>query len=255
MKPSGGTPTGRRVAAAGLTLIEIVIALALLGLLTAGAVAVTGSAIRAWIGTHEAMARGRTATNAGARLHEALAAIVAVAAPRAPGEGAPFLFFQGEDDAMRFVTGHSPLLGGRAGIRLVELQAMSADGGVRLVLNDRPCPDPRALGTLVRAAPGATGGSPPAAFQFAPIRETPSSRIVARDLGACRFAYLESPAIGGGEGAWVRQWRRLHELPRAIRIEWVPRTGERPAGVLDERLIVAAVQAAPGPRGGLAAWP
>ena len=138
-------PSRRRndkAVSAGMTLIEVVLALALLGLVSAGLLAVTGNGLRAWLDSREALRQDRRLSNASIRLHETIAAIVPIPAMPQSGNLDPFPFFAGEQRFMRFVSSHSPTRGSRAGMRLVTLNARSFEGTLRLFLSETACPGP-----------------------------------------------------------------------------------------------------------------
>ena len=248
-------PTSRRndnAACAGMTLIEVVLALALLGLVSAGLLAVTGNALRAWLDSREALRQDRRLSNASIRLHETIAAITPMPAMPQSGSPDPFPFFEGEQRFMRFVSGHSPTRGSRAGMRLVTLNARSFQGALRLLVTETACPSPGGLASLLAAVPGSRTRSQ--AAPFIPARDAEESWTVAEHLSACEFAYLRDSPAPGGAAEWVQQWQDRLTLPRAVRIEWTQRSGRRGSGVLGGGSITAAVLAESDPSGRWPGW-
>lgn len=235
--PAAGAERSTR----GATLVEAVTALTLLALLATGLVTVTGNGLRAWVETHEALRQDRRLGMASVRLHETISSIVPLVTPRPRGES-PQPFFQGEERMVRFVTGHSPTKGGRAGLRLVTLQMMTASGGVQLVLTDVPCPSLQELGALLGSTVG-NATHPEAATE---------SWTVAEELVDFSLEYLEVPAETDEPERWVSRWRDKDRVPRALRIRWTagtPSTGSRDA---HQRWVTASVLAETETLGGLA---
>ena len=210
---------------AGMTLLEVCVAIALLALVVAGAVAAATTGLHAWRAASEAAARDRREAGWSNRIHAAVSGIVPATVPAESQQIPAPVLFRGNPDRVRFVTLHSPFLAGRGGARIVELRVQRLAGRVRLVLGDVPGPAPVALG---------------AAFDD-PIDGSPVSRTLLDSLSECRFRYLDGPAVPGGTSTWVPRWERTWAIPRAIRIEWTDRDTERrgqitavvPAGLAD----------------------
>lgn len=226
--PAAGAERSTR----GATLVEAVTALTLLALLATGLVTVTGNGLRAWVETHEALRQDRRLGMASLRLHETISSIVPLVTPRPRGES-PQPFFHGEERMVRFVTGHSPTRGGRAGLRLVTLQAMPASGGVQLVLTDDPCPSLQELGALLES---------PAEYAASAL-EAAESWTVAEELVDFSLEYLEVPAETDAPERWVSRWRDKNRVPRAVRVRWT--SGASSEGLRDaqQRWVTASVLA------------
>lgn len=218
----------------GITLVETVTALTLLALLAAGLVGVSGNGLRAWVETREALRQDRRLATTQLRLHESISSIVPLATPRLSG-GAPLPSFQGAQHMMRFVTGYSPTRGGRAGMRLVTLRAIPKPAGVQFIVRDSPCPDPHELVALLESAGDAAGPLE--------IAEDTDFWIVAEELAACTFEYLEFPTDTAEPERWVSQWQVEKGLPRAVRIRWTARASRGASEGGHQRLVTAAVQA------------
>ena len=216
----------------GATLVEAVTALTLLALLATGLVTVTGNGLRAWVETHEALRQDRRLGMASLRLHETISSIVPLVTPRPRGES-PQPFFQGEERMVRFVTGHSPTRGGRAGLRLVTLQAMPASGGVQLVLTDVPCPSLQELGALVES---------PAEYAASAL-EAAESWTVAEELVDFSLEYLEVPAETDAPERWVSRWRDKNRVPRAVRARWTSGASSEGSRDAQQRWVTASVLA------------
>ena len=235
-------PSRRRndkAVSAGMTLIEVVLALALLGLVSAGLLAVTGNGLRAWLDSREALRQDRRLSNASIRLHETIAAIVPIPAMPQSGNLDPFPFFAGEQRFMRFVSSHSPTSGSRAGMRLVTLNARSFEGTLRLFLSETACPGPRGLASLLPSV----SGSPTQThtLPFFPAREAEESWTVAENLSACEFSYLRGSPVPNEAAEWVQHWQDRLTLPRAVRIEWAEGGGRHGRSLLAGGSITAAI--------------
>jgi hypothetical protein len=126
-------------------------------------------------------------------------------------------FFQGEPQSMRFVSGYSLTEGRRGGLRIVELQVSETSRGLRILLNELPYAGPGALGSMISGVEhDALSGAP--RLVFAPIVPRATSLIIADELEACRFSYLQLPRTRFEPALWIPQWSDLIHLPGAIRI-------------------------------------
>ena len=228
----------------GITLVEAVTALTLLALLAAGLVGVSGNGLRAWVETREALRQDRRLATTQSRLHESISSIVPLSTPRQAG-GAPQPFFQGAQHMMRFVTGYSPIRGERAGMRLVTLRTIPKPAGIQFIVRDSPCPDPHELAALLESAAGEAAGS-------LETSEDADAWIVAEELAACTFEYLEFPENTEEPERWVSRWQVEKGLPRAVRIRWTTRASRGASEGGHQRLVTAAVLAEAESSGGFA---
>lgn len=204
---------------AGLSLLEVAVAIALLGLVSVAAVTATGAGLQAWLAARETTALDRRSANWNDRLHAAVAAMIPMAARSGPSGNPVQVFFQGTPHAMRFVTGHAPSASGRGGIRLVEIRSEPRGGQTSLVLGDAPCPDAITLGALLEAPMRTSLRTQPNAT-LRPGSGRVWSGVVADGLAECEFRYLEGPARPGDSAKWVSRWDDREAVPRAVRIEW-----------------------------------
>jgi prepilin-type N-terminal cleavage/methylation domain-containing protein len=202
----------------GVTLLELLVAMSLFSLLS---VAVFYS-LRTGIGSldrvRSAVADSRRQAGAQRSLELMLAGITLTGAQyfeQGQATGRNTFFFQGDGAAMRFVSNYSLTQGSRTPPQLIELAvAPHPEGGVRLLLNERPYPGPQILGALIMGSfPDPEGG---VSLRFLPVAIGPSSFVVADRLPACRFLYLERIFPDGD--VWRERWRQTI-LPKAIRIE------------------------------------
>jgi general secretion pathway protein J len=208
---------------AGMTLIEILVAVTLLGLLSMGLVTALQVAAGAWSSSRNARGQDRRIANANALLHAQFAGVTPVeplilrpglAVPEGP-------FFQGEPTSMRFVSSYSMTEGVRGGLQVVELQTSPGQEGTRLILTQTPYQGPLSVGRFI------VGVDPlpePPSFHllFTPLQVRADSLIVADRLAEVRFSYLRGPRRPNEPDAWVSVWDQPRQLPQAIRVDLRP---------------------------------
>ncbi len=220
-----------------MSLIEITVAVALLGLLSAGIFTAFQVGASSWQSTRDRLMLDRRIATANAILHGALNGIVPIQAEVPPGRdqsGRRFAFFQGEPLAMRFVTTYSVTQGVRGGLLITELQVVRYERGLRVLLNQSPYLGPRSAGFFVSgfARHPESGRQRPL---FIPIRPRATSLIIVDELQDCRFAFLEERPRFERPTRWVPEWMNLLELPEAVAIHVTANGGEtrlRPISVI-----------------------
>lgn len=223
-----------------MTLIELVVALGLLGLLLAAGGVATGVGTGAWLAGRETATTIRSEAAWRDRLQSAIAEMLRpdtlFGALR--GREDPAGAFLGTANTMRFLTTHSPATHGRAGIRLVELHAAPSDGGAELRLTDVACPSAGKLQLLLKD-PARTLAARPSGLAGGPA-------VITTAVSSWQFLYQGSgAAIGTG---WLPEWPNGHVLPRAIRIKWTPRTSGASAGREDSVEVTGVVMGERGSR-------
>ena len=206
-----------------MTLIEILVAISLMGLLATAMVTALTMGAGAWKDARSHLSLDRRIATANEILYAELEGLVPVTARTAAAPMAVFL--QGEPESMRFVSGYSLREGRRGGLRIVELQVSDADRGRRILLNELPYNGPDSLGSLISGVDHDLRSGAPR-LVFAPIGRRPTSLIIADELEACRFSYLKLPRTRAQTALWVPQWDELTRFPGAIRIEMTPRQAE-----------------------------
>ena len=208
----------------GMTLIEVLVAVALLSLLSAGLFTSLQIGATSWSTTSQRLMLDRRVANANAILHSSFASIVPLEAeiPRERQIGLPrLLFFQGEPGSMRYVSSYSVTEGVRGGLRIVELQVSSAQNGVRILLNQLPYLGPLSAGSLV-VDRVSDPDFPRGRIIFEPIRAMPTSLIIVDELAACTFSYLRRPRRRDEPSLWLPYWGERDSLPAAIRVNLSP---------------------------------
>lgn len=209
---------------AGLTLMEILVAISLLSLLSVAILMALRIGAQAWERTNASLMLDRRIATANAILNAELEGIFAaegrIRDPNTQG-ARRFLFFQGQPESMRFVTSYSLERGPHGGLRVVELQVTPAARGLRVLLNERIYDSPDVAALMVTGlAPNPQG--PGVLPVFAPIMAQPSSFIIADELETCSFAYL-TERRPNRPAQWIPAWADATYLPAAISIQLTPR--------------------------------
>ncbi len=187
--------------AAGFSLLELLVAVALLGLLSALMAGGIRFGLRAWergAVSAGALERGRHGEDL---LRRHLSA-PALRLRRGPGRSVATAFW-GDTQSLRFVGRMPRIVPGEGDWLLAYALADRADGGRDLVLRWqvlRAFEDPARDGSEVQ-------------------RET-----VLRDVRSVRFAYYGPPA-GGGDALWTDRWVDRDRLPDLIRVILEPADG------------------------------
>lgn len=191
----------RRKRQAGMTLIELLIAVTLFGAISASMGVVLNIAFTSMKKIDDKVDFNRRIIASQRTLDQILHGMIPVIAQCA---GKP-IGISALETGTRFLSSHSLTEGSRGRVQIVELfVASSPNGGFRLLLNERPY-----LGK--------------ASLSFAcaqPFQVTEASFILADRLSRCRFAFRRFDEASGTE-IWFPGWV-FPEWPSAIRIEMAP---------------------------------
>src|SRR5580700_8681125 len=137
---------------AGITLIEVVIAVTLLSMLSVGMLATIRMGFDALHKTNSRLMENRRVAGAQRVLEQQLGGFMPVRALCSPGPGmpptTPFVFFEGQPQSMRLVSTYSLQEAWRGQPRILELQVIPGDQGrgVRLIVNEIPYSGPMSAG-------------------------------------------------------------------------------------------------------------
>ena len=206
---------------AGVTLIEVLVAITLLSLLTVGMMFAMSIGLQAFHKTDRTLMENRRVAGAQRILEQELEGLIPVVAPCGPGE--PIGFFQGEPQVMRLVSGFSLQQAWRGRPQILELFVLPGEEGrgVRLVVNEIPYGGPVAAGQMCvgRTPDAETGVQIP---HFAPVMAGPRSFVLADKLAFCRFAYLSPVKDPKDPPAWMPGWKLPNRWPFAVRIDMGP---------------------------------
>ena len=209
---------------AGVTLIEVLVAVSLVSLLSVGILMAIRVGLNALGKSNERLIANRRAVGAQRALEQQIAGFLPANAecqvmPNAPPVKIPF--FQGELTSMRFVSSYSMQEAWRGHARIIEFQVIPGEGGrgVRLVVNEHLYTGPESAGFFcVGMAPDAEMGLPVPVFR--PVEVGPRSFVIADNLAFCRFGYREVLKIPPFE-RWRPKWV-FKEWPTAVRIDMAP---------------------------------
>jgi general secretion pathway protein J len=208
---------------AGVTLLELLLAVSLLGLLMAGILTALHTGVNAMGKANVRLMESRRLTGVQRILEQQIAGFMPVVATFRPDDGPVRSqpFFQGEPQSMRFVSAYSLAGAWRGYPQILEFQVIAGERGegVRLVVNEHlftgaPSAGVFCLGAVLDPALGVR------VPVFRPIAAGPASFILADRLQRCRFLFREIPPPPAGP-RWVERWI-LPRWPSAVRIEMEP---------------------------------
>ncbi len=212
---------------AGVTLIEVLIAVTLLSALTVAMLLSLQVALQALHKTDEKLLANRRVAGAQRVLEqelEGLVPVMTVCAGQPNLAAHPFVFFQAEPQTMRLVSTFSLQQGWRGPAQILEMFVIPGEEekGVRLVVNETPY-------TRMDAGRDCTGITPDPVVggmvQFTPVVATPKSFVLADQLAYCRFSYFVVPPSPPGRPEPPPEWRASATgtgWPKAIRVEMAP---------------------------------
>lgn len=213
------SPQRRSAPQAGLTLIEVLVAVTLMALLAAGMTTALSMGAGSWSDVRERLTINRKIAASNQLLHAHFSAVVpVVTGSRRAGVGRR-PFFHGEGQQMRFVSSYSSKGGVRGGLQIVELNVMQGDQGRRVVLTETAYRGPNSIGRFITGAQRSERGT---RVTFSAVRPREDSLIVADQLGEVSFSYLTEPRRPGDESEWIAAWDDANRLPAAIRVSMAP---------------------------------
>ena len=209
---------------AGVTLLELLLAVSLLGLLSAGILMALRVGANAMQKANARLIDNRRMSGVQRILEQEIAGFMPEVAACLSGDErppTPLPFFQGEPESMRLVSSYSLADAWRGYPQILEFQVIAgARGeGVRLVVNEHLYTGPPAAGVFcLGLRPDEQLGV--AVPVFRPIAVGPGSFVLADRLAFCRFSYLERRPPPAGD-RWVERWI-LPVWPSAVRIQMAP---------------------------------
>jgi prepilin-type N-terminal cleavage/methylation domain-containing protein len=218
---------GRLGGRGGVTLIELLIAISLLSLLSVGMLMALRVGLSALDKANSKLIANRRAASVQQILASQIAGLMPVFAD-CPAEGPGMRpvrvpFFEGQAQAMRFVSSYSLEEAARGYPRILEFETIPGDpdvGGFRLIVNETLYSGPLSTGASCLALlpdPSQNGALTP---QYRAIQAGPYSFVLADHIAFCRFFYKERLPARAPE-SWVTEWR-LPRLPAAVRVEMAP---------------------------------
>lgn len=209
---------------AGVTLMELLIAVLLLSLLSAGIVLTLRVAMSGMNKSDSKLMANRRVASVERILDQEIEGVMPVTAncQAQPGvSGTTLMFFQGESQSMRLASTYSLQQGQRGLPMILEYQVIPGQDyqGVRLIVNEHWYTGPLGAGLYCIGIAASPDGGPPGP-RFAPISVGPQSFVLIDKLAYCRFSFRD-PRGPGEKPIWVQRWTKP-VLPNAIRIELAP---------------------------------
>ena len=211
-----------RTSRAGVTLIELLVAIGLLSMLAVGVLFGMRIGLSAMERTNDRLQTNRRVLGVERVLTQQIAGMIAAKAECMPNPEAPpgiGPFFQGESQTMRFVSSYSLNEASRGYPRILELQVIPGENGegVRLIVNELLYTGPKSAGPLCTGSVPTPEGL---VLTFRPVQIGTHSFVLADRLARCRFFYKEfrePPA----QDIWRPQWSSAR-TPAAIRVDLAP---------------------------------
>jgi prepilin-type N-terminal cleavage/methylation domain-containing protein len=201
----------RRRSSAGVTLIELLVAVTLFALLSVAMLYAFRIGLMAYSKTQNKLMDNRRVAGAQRILLQEIQNLVPVVAPCGNGGIGKGAFFQGDQQHMRLVSTFS-LQGASRGVpQILEIfvSPMESGEGVRLLVNEIPYTGPIAAAQLCNSA------------GYNAVSGEGKSFVLADHLAFCRFTYQHIPLEVVPEIVWLPRFPPGF-WPRAVRIEMAP---------------------------------
>ena len=201
---------------AGLTLLELMAATTIAGLVVLAALTSLRIGLRAWEKGQQAVVQLRRVTQVEDILHFQLSNhLLRLIVMELPDRRQKMPFFFAEEHRLVFLTSYSALQRGRGGIVVADYFAQrQRDRTWKLWLEERPALDSEQLAGMVVDLLRTPEGVRPGLRPF----DTKRALLLWEGLGECRFQYRhERPE----PGEWVSSWSLLErtEMPSAVALQ------------------------------------
>ncbi len=202
--------------AAGLTLLELMAATTIAGLVALAALTSLRIGLRAWEKEQQAVVQLRRVTQVEDILHFQLSNhLLRMIVMELPDRRQQVPFFFGEEQRLVFLTSYSALQRGRGGIVVADYFAeRQRDRTWKLWLEERPALDGEQLAGVVVDLLRTPEGVRPGLRPF----DTRRALLLWEGLRECRFQYRDDrPELG----EWVSSWSLLgrREMPSAVALQ------------------------------------
>jgi hypothetical protein len=217
--------TGRRGATAGVTLMEVLIAVTLLSLLTVGMAVAMRVGFNTYAKTDSKLMDNRRVAGAQRLLEQELEGMMPLMLPCLGGGDATasqkFAMFQGEAQVMRLVSTFSLQQAWRGQPQTLEMFVIPGEEGrgVRLVVNETPY-QPMAAARLCTGFAQDPSGL--GLTRYPPPIATEHSFVLADKLAFCRFTYLQHSTTDLLLPPLWLPVLAYEGWPQAVRIEMAP---------------------------------
>jgi prepilin-type N-terminal cleavage/methylation domain-containing protein len=208
---------------AGVTLIEILIAVSLLSLLSVGILMAMRIGFNTMEKTDAHLVQNRRVSNARKIIENEIEGFMFTRAQWHPKPEVVFEtpFVDWQPQSMRFVTAYSLQDAWRGRPQIAEFQVIPGEknAGVRLIVNETPYTGPAQSGAEITSIEP----DPETGLQkvnFTSVLAGAQSFVLADRLAYCRFFYLQ-PLPESPFQIWRPDWEQF-QLPQGIRIEMAP---------------------------------
>ena len=205
----------------GVTLLELLISISLVSLLSLGVMYSLRVGIDALGKVNDRFMKNRRVLGAEKALAQMLHGMMpaTVECGNQPG-GPKSVMFQGDPQAMRFVSSYSLNEGARGYPKLVEFTVIPGEKeGFRMIVNEVPYSSTLSLrGLCVGISNDPSTGQPSPLFP--PVGPRPDSFILADRLAGVQFFYRETLPAPLFE-RWHTKWL-YSKMPSAVRIQMLP---------------------------------
>lgn len=200
---------------AGVTLIELLIAVSLVSFLSVGMLYAIRLGLSSMERTNNRFLANRRVSSVQQIIENQIGGLMPVTADcKGGGGGGKFVFFAGRSDSLRLVSSYSLQEAARGYPRILDFRIVNGPVGLRLIVNETVYPGPINAGFLCT---GLSDGIP----NFNETGPNPQSFVLADKLAYCRFTYRETLPFPELE-KWTPAWIKGDRLPSGIRIEMAP---------------------------------
>ena len=202
---------------AGVTLIELLIAITLVAALSAGMLVAMRTSLVTLEKVNDRLQFNRRVMGIEQILTRQIGGVMPVITDCASSTGQPVRIptFNGTAQTLRMVSTYSMSEGARGYPRFLEFQVIASDaGGLRLIVNEHLYSGPASTAPFCLDS------------KFVPVAVGQGSFVLADRLAYCRILYREPRPDSPLEGKWVPIWTHTN-LPSAVRVEMAPLTADQ----------------------------
>jgi len=188
---------------AGMTLLEVLIAVTLLSVLSAGMMMAMRIGLAALSRTDSRLMDNRRVAGAQRILEQELQGVIPVVAPCGNGgPGGPMVsLFSGQPNGLTTVTAFSLQGAWRGRPQVIQIFTIPDDkGGIRLVVNETPYTGPENAGKVCTGTSGTSAN-------FTIPSSGPNTFVLADHLREVRFQYLHLGEKVEDAGIWTSDWQ------------------------------------------------
>lgn len=208
---------------AGVTLIEVLVAVTLLSLLVVGMAMAMRTGLAAYSKTQTKLMDSRRVAGAQRILQSELEGLIPAYVLCGAGQGGPGMqavLFHGDPAGMWMVSAFSLAEGWRGRPQILQIFTGAGDQGGRLEVNEIPYSGARGAGQYCSGTIPIPNSLARLA-QMIPIRASAQTFVLADKLAYCRFSYYTPSGQMNQPPSWQPSWA-AKGWPLAIRIEMAP---------------------------------